>query len=149
MAGAVTETLVTRSEQETVAAGRALGERLTGGAIVLLDGDLGAGKTAFVRGLAAALGIDESEVSSPTFTLVQEYRGRLMLYHADLYRLSAAEAADLGLEEIAGPSSQLAVEWAERLARPPEEAISVSIVMEADDSRRITIRSGPGRHSIR
>jgi tRNA threonylcarbamoyladenosine biosynthesis protein TsaE len=80
---------------------------------------------------------------------VQEYRGRLKLYHADLYRLSAAEAADLGLEEIAGPSSQLAVEWAERLARPPEEAISVSIVMEADDSRRITIRSGPARHSIR
>jgi tRNA threonylcarbamoyladenosine biosynthesis protein TsaE len=144
----VAEVVVTRSEIETMTAGRALGERLGGGASILLFGDLGAGKTAFVRGLASALGVDPSEVSSPTFTLVQEYRGSLTLYHADLYRLTPAEAGQLGLEEMVGASSQLAVEWAERLPEPMAGAISVEIETEPDDSRRITIR-GASSHSIR
>ena len=83
--------LVTRSEAETVDAGRELAGTLGPGAIVLLSGDLGAGKTAFIRGMAAGLGIDPLEVSSPTFTLIHEYRGgRLQLHHVDLYRLASS-----------------------------------------------------------
>jgi tRNA threonylcarbamoyladenosine biosynthesis protein TsaE len=140
MTAAVPDALVTRSEQETVDAGRALGERVAGGTTVLLSGDLGAGKTAFVRGLALALGVDPAEVSSPTFTLVHEHRGRLTLYHVDLYRLTPAEAGELGLEEMSRPSSLVAIEWAERLPRPITGAVLVQIGIEADDARRITIR---------
>ena len=81
---------VTHSEDETAAMARELASTLQAGDVLLLSGNLGAGKTAFVRGLAAGLGIDPEEVSSPTFTLIHEYRGgRLRLYHADLYRLNA------------------------------------------------------------
>jgi tRNA threonylcarbamoyladenosine biosynthesis protein TsaE len=140
MTAAVPDVLVTQSEQETMAAGRALGERVAGGTTVLLSGDLGAGKTAFVRGLAVALGVDPAEVSSPTFTLVHEHRGRLTLYHVDLYRLSPTEAGELGLEEMSRASSLIAVEWAERLPHPVAGAVQVQIEIEADDVRRITIR---------
>ena len=101
-------TIVSRSEEETSAAGERLGQRLAAGAVVLLYGDLGAGKTAFVRGLARGLGAPADDVTSPTFTLVQEYRGRLTLYHVDLYRLEPAEIDDLGLDELrpATPSSR-------------------------------------------
>lgn len=109
-------THLTRSEAETTAAGRDLGASLSAGDVVLLSGDLGAGKTAFVKGLAEALGVAGEEVSSPTFTLVQEYRGgRLTLYHVDLYRLDdPREIDDLGLDEIAA-DGVLAIEWAEKL----------------------------------
>ena len=120
-------TITTRSESETAAAGRSLGASLQPGAVVLLFGDLGTGKTAFVRGLAAGLGIDPDEVSSPTFTLVQEYRGgRLTLYHVDLYRLQAIEVDDLGLEELTR-EGVTAIEWPDRLPRPVEPAIAVRI----------------------
>ena len=93
-------THVTRSEEETIAVARDLGATLKAGDVVLLAGNLGAGKTAFVRGLAQGLGIDPEAVSSPTFTLVHEYRdGRLMLFHADLYRLDQTGTEELGLEE--------------------------------------------------
>ena len=110
---------VSASEQETVEAGRALAATLRAGDVVLLYGDLGAGKTAFVRGLALGLGAAPADVSSPTFTLVQEYpNGRLPLYHADLYRLTPAEAEDLGLDELMD-AGIVAIEWAERLPTPP------------------------------
>jgi tRNA threonylcarbamoyladenosine biosynthesis protein TsaE len=127
------------SEQDTIEAGRALAKRLSAGDVLLLYGDLGAGKTAFVRGLAGGLGASGDEVSSPTFTLVQEYRGgRLTLFHADLYRLTAAEAADLGLHEI-GEHGVLAVEWADRLAAPPPPTITVRIETIDAGRRRIGI----------
>ena len=109
-------TTTSHSELETAALGRELGATLSAGDVVLLIGDLGAGKTAFVRGLAEGLGIDRDQVSSPTFTLVQEYRGgRLALFHVDLYRLNdPRELEDLGLDEIA-EEGVLAVEWAEKL----------------------------------
>ena len=110
---------VSTSEQETVEAGRALAATLRTGDVVLLSGDLGAGKTAFVRGLALGLGAAPDDVSSPTFTLVQEYRnGRLPLYHVDLYRLTPAETSDLGLDELMDEGI-MAIEWAERLPAPP------------------------------
>jgi tRNA threonylcarbamoyladenosine biosynthesis protein TsaE len=127
------------SEQDTIEAGRTLAERLSAGDVLLLYGDLGAGKTAFVRGLARGLGAPDDEVSSPTFTLVQEYRGgRLTLFHADLYRLTAAEAADLGLHEI-GEDGVLAIEWAERLSGPPRPTITVRIDTIDANRRRVAI----------
>jgi tRNA threonylcarbamoyladenosine biosynthesis protein TsaE len=132
-------TIDSHSEQDTTEAGRALADRLSAGDVLLLYGDLGAGKTALVRGLALGLGASEDDVSSPTFTLVQEYRGgRLTLFHADLYRLTPVEAADLGLEEI-GEEGVLAIEWADRLAGLPSPAITVRIENLGDDHRRIVI----------
>jgi tRNA threonylcarbamoyladenosine biosynthesis protein TsaE len=129
------------SETDTTAAGRTLAAQLTPGDVLLLYGDLGAGKTAFVRGLAQGLGAPPDEVSSPTFTLVQEYRGgRLTLFHADLYRLTPAEAADLGLHEI-GEDGVLAIEWADRLAGPPSPTLTVRIDAIGANRRRIVITS--------
>jgi len=125
-------THVTRSEAETAAVARALGAALGPGTVVLLYGELGAGKTAFVRGLAAGLGADPDEVSSPTFTLVQEYAGRLPLYHVDLYRLDRAEVDDLGLDELEAGAGVVAIEWADRLPRPVEGAVTVRIEGEGE-----------------
>jgi tRNA threonylcarbamoyladenosine biosynthesis protein TsaE len=132
-------TIASSSDEETLAAGERLGRRLTAGAVVLLFGDLGAGKTAFVRGLARGLDVPEGEVTSPTFTLVQEYRGRLTLQHVDLYRLEPAEVADLGLDELTSGSNVVAIEWAERWRNPPAEAWEVRLSHEGDVQRRIEI----------
>jgi len=110
---------LTESEEETAEIARGLGERFTGGEVVLLFGELGAGKTAFVKGLAHGLGCDGREVVSPTFVLLTSHPGRLRLDHVDLYRLGAGVAeAELGLQELPGPEGVLAVEWAERLGEP-------------------------------
>jgi tRNA threonylcarbamoyladenosine biosynthesis protein TsaE len=130
--------VVSRSDAETEAIGAALAARLGPGARVLLYGELGAGKTAFVRGLAAGLGVDPDDVSSPTFTLVQEYRGRLPLYHVDLYRLAATEVDDLGLDALAA-DGVLAIEWAERMPRDDAEAIRVRLEHAGEDARLIAI----------
>jgi len=129
---------VTSSEAETVAAGRALAARLGPGSVVLVEGPLGAGKTAFVRGLAGGLGCDEAEVSSPTFTLVQEYRGRIRLQHVDLYRLAPREVDDLALDELAEDAA-VAVEWPDRWHDAPQDAIRVTIEPLGDSTRRIAV----------
>ena len=133
-------TVTTHSESETADVGRRLAPTLSPGSVVLLIGDLGAGKTALVRGLAEGLGVPPDEVSSPTFTLMQEYRGgRVPLIHVDLYRLNdAREIDDLGLEEL-GLESVLAIEWAEKLPRPMADAIEVRIEHGDGDVRRLTI----------
>jgi tRNA threonylcarbamoyladenosine biosynthesis protein TsaE len=133
-------TVTTTSEAETGAAGRDLAATLGPGSVVLLFGNLGAGKTAFVRGMAEGLGVDPAEVSSPTFTLLQEYRsGRLPLFHADLYRLNdAREVEDLGLQELA-EEGVLAIEWSEKLPRTPAQTIRVSITDAGLDRRSVTI----------
>ena len=135
------ETILTNSEEETSAAGERLAVRLKPGDVLLLHGDLGAGKTAFVRGLARGLGAPPDDVSSPTFTIVQEYRGgRLPMYHVDLYRLNdAREIDDLGLEEITA-DGVLAIEWAEKMPRPVRGAIVVRLTHVADDVRNLTIQ---------
>lgn len=122
--------------------GRDLAARLTAGSVVLLVGDLGAGKTAFVRGLAEGLGSPPGEVSSPTFTLMQEYRGgRLALFHVDLYRLNdAREIEDLGLDELTA-EGVLAIEWAEKLPRPPSGTTTVRIEHGEGDVRTIQVFS--------
>jgi tRNA threonylcarbamoyladenosine biosynthesis protein TsaE len=129
----------THAEEETAAVGRDLASTLRAGDVLLLSGDLGAGKTAFVRGLAAGLGIDPDEVSSPTFTLVHEYRGgRLTLYHADLYRLERAATEDLGLEQT-GADGVLAIEWPDRLTHAIADAIAIRIEIRDETNRRIVV----------
>lgn len=128
----------TASEDETVAAGRELGRQLRAGAVVLLAGPLGAGKTALVRGLAAGLGCDPDDISSPTFTIVQEYRGPITLQHVDLYRLSPEEVDDLALEDLL-EDAVMAVEWPDRWRRAPADAIRVTLVVTDASTREITI----------
>ena len=108
-----------------------------------LFGELGAGKTAFVRGLARALGGPPEEVSSPTFTLIQEYAGRVKLYHVDLYRLESREIADLGLEELLVGDGVVAIEWADRWEERPNDAIEVEIADVGDEMREIRISGAP------
>ena len=134
-----TETRITQSEEETAMVARGLAGTLDAGDVLLLSGELGAGKTAFVRGLAEGLGIADGEVSSPTFTLVHEYRGgRLTLYHVDLYRLERAATDDLGLDEMGVADGVLAIEWPERLAHPLD-GIAVTIEIVDESTRRIAI----------
>jgi tRNA threonylcarbamoyladenosine biosynthesis protein TsaE len=131
---------ITNSEEDTQKVARDLATTLNAGDVLLLSGDLGAGKTTFVRGLAEGLGIDPGEVSSPTFTLVHEYRGgRLTLYHADLYRLENTATNDLGLEEIGVQDGVLAIEWPDRLTHRPPGAKTVSIDMVDENARRIAV----------
>ena len=123
-----------------MAVGRLLGETLQPGAIVLLTGDLGAGKTAFVRGLAESLGIDTADVSSPTFTIIQEYRGgRVLMRHVDLYRLTPREVDELGLDEMTLDPAVTAIEWPDRLPRSLGEAIHVRLAHGGGDTRTIEI----------
>ncbi|HZM61631.1 MAG TPA: tRNA (adenosine(37)-N6)-threonylcarbamoyltransferase complex ATPase subunit type 1 TsaE [Vicinamibacterales bacterium] len=131
---------MTHSEDETMAVARQVAASLSAGDVLLLSGDLGAGKTAFVRGLAQGLGINEDEVSSPTFTLVHEYRGgRLTLYHVDLYRLDRAATDDLGLDELGVADGVLAIEWPDRLTHTLAGARAIDIEIVDDTTRQITL----------
>jgi len=132
---------ITRSQDETERFAEALAATRRPGDVLLLSGPLGAGKTAFVRGLARGLGIDPDEVSSPTFTLVHEYRGgRLRLFHVDLYRLGTAGAEDLGLDELGVDDGVLAIEWPDRLGHAFNGAIAVEIAVVDDTTRQITVQ---------
>jgi tRNA threonylcarbamoyladenosine biosynthesis protein TsaE len=128
-------------EAETQAVAAAMAAQFSGGEVVLLSGELGTGKTAFVRGLARGLGADTDEVSSPTFVLLTSYPGRLTLHHADLYRLRGdGDEAEIGLEELPGAQGVLAVEWAERLRRVPwARPFRVHLDHAGDDRRLILI----------
>lgn len=134
---------ITHSAEETFELAYAIGEAVTGSTVFLLEGDLGAGKTVFAKGIGAGLDIDPAEVNSPTFTLVNAHDGRMRLYHLDLYRLAgvAGEADDLGLEEMmAEQNAVVVIEWAERLkdfALPA--AYSVKVEDLGGDGRRILI----------
>jgi tRNA threonylcarbamoyladenosine biosynthesis protein TsaE len=129
---------------ETFEFGERMGRHLSGGEIILLDGALGAGKTIFVKGLASALGLEADDVTSPSFTLVNRYEARLMLYHLDLYRLSdgasAAHAVDLD-ELLLDEQAVIVIEWAERLRNYPLPAPVYRIRIEGDgeEVRRITV----------
>jgi tRNA threonylcarbamoyladenosine biosynthesis protein TsaE len=132
--------VLTHGEDETRRLARDLARGLDPGAVLLLSGDLGAGKTAFVRGLAEGLGIDPDEVTSPTFTLVHEYRGgRLPLVHVDLYRLESADLDEIGLDEDLAERGVLAVEWAERLMAVPAVVTRIRIEDAGGDARMIVI----------
>lgn len=135
------ETLVSHSAEETRAVGERLGARLGPGAVVACIGELGAGKTCFLQGLARGLGV-ESPVTSPTFVLINEYRGRLPVHHLDAYRTeSLTEVLDLGIEELMHGDGVTVIEWADKLLPLlPAHAIIVSIDGLGDEPRRIVIQ---------
>jgi tRNA threonylcarbamoyladenosine biosynthesis protein TsaE len=131
----------TYSEEETTALGKRIGELLEAGAIVLLYGDLGAGKTVLARGIAQGLGAKEA-VTSPTYTLMHRYEGRLPVYHFDLYRLNGPdEVLDLGYEDLFYGSGVSIVEWPERLGHLcPDEHVSIHIdIIDYGQTRKITV----------
>jgi tRNA threonylcarbamoyladenosine biosynthesis protein TsaE len=134
---------LSRGAEETLRLGEQVGEQLTGGEILLLSGPLGAGKTIFVKGVAAGLGIDPADVTSPSFTLVNPHAGRLTLYHVDLYRLnegsSAAHAVDLD-ELLTYAQDVVVIEWAERLGHYPLPSNVWRITQsgDGDDARVIS-----------
>ncbi|MEO1008815.1 MAG: tRNA (adenosine(37)-N6)-threonylcarbamoyltransferase complex ATPase subunit type 1 TsaE [Planctomycetota bacterium] len=146
MANAGIQTLATASAEETEAVGRRLAAGLRGGAVLALEGDLGAGKTTLVRGLAAGLGLDPAAVSSPTFVLVQEYAGddaRLGLAHIDAYRLSGPDELE-GLDWsrlLADDGVAIVVEWASRVAAalPASRTTTVTLAATGESARSITI----------
>ena len=134
--------ITTNSAEETIAFGRTLAELLAPPKLVLLRGDLGAGKTTLVKGIAAAFeAAAEEDVTSPTFTLVHEYRGpRANLYHIDLYRVDTPrELETLGLDDLRSERSVLLVEWGEKFARLQRER-DMEIVLEPDGENRRQIR---------
>lgn len=136
----MTEIRESASESDTVQIGRDVGRTLRAGDVVLLSGPLGAGKTALVRGLAEALGCDATAVTSPTFTIVQEYAGRPTLQHIDLYRLSPPEVDELGLDDLM-TDSVLAIEWPDRWTQAPADATTVMLEPLGGDRRRVTVYS--------
>ena len=138
--------ITTHSADETQALGQKLASRLAPGDVIAYFGDLGAGKTAFTRGLAQGLGITDS-VTSPTYTIVNEYlSGRIPLFHFDMYRLSSSdELFDIGWEDYLSRGGVCAVEWSENVEDALQDAIRVTIEKDADepDTRHITITGGP------
>ena len=137
------ETVTSHSPEETQAVGERLGARLEGGAVIACVGALGAGKTCFLQGLARGLGV-RSQVTSPTFVLVNQYRGRLPVYHVDAYRTeSLTELLDLGIEEFLHGDGVTVIEWADKmLPLLPTHAIIVTIDGLGDEPRRIVIQGG-------
>ena len=140
--------LASASPEETEAIARRLGAAACPGDVIALVGDLGAGKTAFVRGLAAGLGIPPEDVASPTFTMVDEHDGRLPLVHIDLYRLEPGEPDIGALREYAAPSAVTAIEWFERL---PKGALDASLRVRIDYAQpgRRLIFEGQGERAVR
>ena len=140
-------TFTTHSAAETEALGERLAARLTGGEVIAYTGDLGAGKTAFTRGLARGLGI-EDPITSPTYTIVNEYPGKIPLFHFDMYRLGSSEDLfDIGWEDYLTRGGVIAVEWSERVEDALDEVeklirIHIRRDPEHDDGRTITIEGG-------
>ena len=134
---------LTNSPTETEAVGAALAQRLTPGAVIAYRGDLGAGKTAFTRGLARGLGITDP-VTSPTYTIVNEYLGgRIPLFHFDMYRLhSADDLFDIGWEDYLDRGGVCAVEWSENVEEALESPVIVTIEKIGEESRKITVTGG-------
>jgi len=134
---------ITHSSAQTEAVGQALAEQLLPGTVVAYRGDLGAGKTAFTRGLARGLGIREP-VTSPTYTIVNEYlSGRMPLFHFDMYRLTSAdELFDIGWEDYLERGGVCAVEWSETVWEAMENPITVTIEKLGEETRRITVTGG-------
>ncbi len=140
--------ITTHTEEETRRLGRLIGELAGGGLVVALHGGLGAGKTVFVQGLARGLGVDEqTPVTSPTYTLINEYAGTVRLYHVDLYRLSEpAELEDIGFADVFSGRGVVAVEWPDRCAGDlPADRLDIRIQEAAGDDRTLTLTAGGQR----
>ena len=134
---------LSRSEEQTFAFARALAGSLLVPAHILLFGELGAGKTTFTKGLAAGFDLEDfDDVTSPTFTLVNQYQGKVPIYHVDLYRIESGDFEGLGLEEILdSPNAVVVIEWAERLGvLTPDDAVRVSLSYVSPSERKVAIQ---------
>ncbi|MGO9607159.1 MAG: tRNA (adenosine(37)-N6)-threonylcarbamoyltransferase complex ATPase subunit type 1 TsaE [Candidatus Binataceae bacterium] len=148
VSGTVTLIVESRSAHETKAWGRRLASLLEGGELLGLIGELGAGKTCFIKGLAHGLALREEDILSPTFTLIQEHHGRLPLFHIDLYRLDEAGLDDLGLREYLFSAGVAAVEWFERLREAEElDYLAVRISYSEANARRIEFSAAGAHHA--
>jgi tRNA threonylcarbamoyladenosine biosynthesis protein TsaE len=147
MESSVERVIESASEDETRRLGESLGRLLEPGDVVLLEGELGAGKTCFVQGLALGLGVSpDRRVNSPTFAIVNQHPGRLMLHHVDLYRVEdPSELAELGLAELFESGGVAAVEWAERLDRAPAHALRIRLEAPSAERRRLVARGDSPR----
>ncbi|HEY1462497.1 MAG TPA: tRNA (adenosine(37)-N6)-threonylcarbamoyltransferase complex ATPase subunit type 1 TsaE [Terriglobales bacterium] len=138
-----TQEFSSHSADETIALGRKLAETLAPPKLVLLRGDLGAGKTTLVKGIASAFGAaEEEDVTSPTFTLIHEYRGpQATLYHIDLYRIDTPRQLEtLGLDDLMGENSLLLIEWGEKFARfEREKDVEIALDRLGEEDRKITV----------
>lgn len=135
------KTFISHSVEETIAFGARIGKAAPGGSVIAFKGDLGAGKTTLSKGIAKGLGIDE-ELTSPTYTIVSEYKGRLALFHIDAYRLAGeADFAEIGgYEMLENPGSLCLIEWSERLPGIVNETTAtIDIRVERGDERRLTL----------
>ena len=140
--------VTTRSPEETARLAKAIGARARGGEVIALRGDLGAGKTHFVKGLAEGLGVDPHTVTSPTFVLINEYDGRLHLYHFDTYRLSGSDDLEaLGCQEMFAGRGVCAIEWADRVADClPDDRLDVDLEHAGPTKREVRLRATGERH---
>jgi tRNA threonylcarbamoyladenosine biosynthesis protein TsaE len=130
--------LIMHSPEETMSLARKLGEKLEAGSVVTLEGDLGAGKTTFTKGLAKGLGIEKT-INSPTFTIIKEYQGRLPLYHMDVYRLED-EMEDLGFDEYFEGDGVTVIEWAHLIkTQLPKERLNIYLFHHGDHQRKLVM----------
>lgn len=130
-----------QSESQTIEAGHLIAELLTAGDVIALIGELGAGKTRFVKAVAQACGVPLDQVNSPTFTLIHEYEGRLLIRHCDTYRLrNSEEFGDLGLDELFAPDGVALVEWADRVTEYlPRDRLEIRFAIDSPSERTIEI----------
>ncbi|MBO4728052.1 MAG: tRNA (adenosine(37)-N6)-threonylcarbamoyltransferase complex ATPase subunit type 1 TsaE [Spirochaetaceae bacterium] len=137
-------TVKTQTAEETIKLGEKIGSYLKAGDVLAMRGTLAAGKTTITKGIAHALGIEET-ITSPTFTIVSEYEGKLHLYHIDVYRLDSSEDfVNLGSDEMLYGNGVSIIEWSEKVqSEIPKKAITISLEANADDSRTITIENWP------
>lgn len=135
--------LKTKGVRETISIGRTLGKSLSAGDVICLTGELGTGKTCFVKGLAGGLGIKGKIVTSPTFIIIREYKGRIPLYHIDLYRIGFVDdIRDIGMEEMIYGHGVTAIEWAERIKDIlPDERIDVTLKYVDEKTRNIGVKA--------
>jgi tRNA threonylcarbamoyladenosine biosynthesis protein TsaE len=133
--------LQSNSDAETREIGHRLGERLKRGDVVCLYGELGAGKTTMVKGIASAFGINERDITSASYTIIAEYNVSIPFYHIDLYRLSPAEVPELGLRDYLGADGIAVIEWAERAEEEvPEQSVRVILHHKEENTREIEIK---------
>ena len=141
-------TIKTTSVKETIAIGKKLGKLMSPGDVIYLTGELGAGKTCFVKGIAKGLGIRGKDITSPTFIIINEYKGKIPLYHIDLYRIGVIEdLRDIGMDEIVYGKGVTAIEWAERIKDVlPDERLDITLKWVDDKTRSIEIRAFGHHH---
>ena len=141
-------TIKTTSVKETIAIGKKLGKLMSPGDVIYLTGELGAGKPCFVKGIAEGLGIRGKDITSPTFIIINEYKGKIPLYHIDLYRIGVIDdLRDIGMDEIVYGKGVTAIEWAERIKDVlPDERLDITLKWVDDKTRSIEIRAFGHHH---